>query len=118
MSDSDGRDFQIPEEDTIVYRLYTLDKDESILAKLAADCIQHAQSITRNHIWHYDRFSLEVVCAGKNLGERGGNSHFPTLMLHVDYIHLHFNIEPASWYSTTQVLIFPVSMAAHVFVII
>ena len=78
MSDSgqpDGRDFQIPEEDTIVYRLYTLEKDESILAKLAADCIQHAQSITRNHIWHYDRFSLEVICAGKKLGERGWNSH-------------------------------------------
>ena len=75
MSDSggpDGGDFQIPEEDTIVYRIYTLEKDGSILAELAADCIQHAQSITRNHIWHYDRFSLEVVCAGKHLGERGG----------------------------------------------
>ena len=79
MSDSsqpDGRDFQIPEEDTIVYRIYSPEKDESIFGKLAADCIQHAQSITRNHIWHYDRFSLEVVCAGKNLGERGGN-HAP-----------------------------------------
>ena len=76
MSDSsqpDGRDFQIPEEDTIVYRIYSPEKDESIFGKLAADCIQHAQSITRNHIWHYDRFSLEVVCAGNNLGERGGN---------------------------------------------
>ena len=68
----DGRDFHIPEEDTIVYRLYMLEKDESILAKLAADCNQHAQSISRNHIWHYDRFSLEVVCAGKKLGEREG----------------------------------------------
>ena len=61
-------DFQIPEEDTIVYRLYTLHKDESLLSQLAADCNQHAQSISRNHIWHYDRFSLEV-CAGKNRGE-------------------------------------------------
>lgn len=79
MSDSgdpDERDFQIPEEDTIVYRLYTLEKDESILGKLAADCNQHAQSIARNHIWHYDRFSLEVVCAGRKRGERGGNSHW------------------------------------------
>ena len=68
MSDADERDFPLPEEDTAVYRLYTLEEDENLLSKLAADCNHHAQSITRNHIWHYDQFTLEV-CAGKKGGE-------------------------------------------------
>lgn len=75
-AETDGSGF-LPEEDTIEYRLYSLEEDESLLAKLAVECSQLTQQITREHIWHYDRFSLEV-CAGKR-GERPWKFLNPTI---------------------------------------
>lgn len=62
-AEAEVREF-LPQEDTIVYRLYIPEEDESVLARLAEECSQHAGHITDRHIWHYDSFSLEV-CAGK-----------------------------------------------------
>ena len=85
---STRRDF-LPEEDTVEYRLYSPEEeDEGPLAKMAAECTQHARHITRDHIWHYDSFSLEV-CAGKRGEGRGAESLF-TLCIpsrHVLYMH-------------------------------
>lgn len=74
-AEAERRDF-LPQEDTVEYHLYSLDEDESQLATVASQCSQHAQQITREHIWHYDCFSLEVCAGNPGTGEgRGGGSH-------------------------------------------
>ena len=63
-------------ENTVFYRLFpasTSDRDavvEDELTCLAVKCTELAKKLTRDHVWHYDTFSLGVWPSARK-GMRG-----------------------------------------------